>query len=247
MLAKVTVDKEQVTGLSLEDRLLLLSLYAEQQSKLGVALVNRGLYFEQAQALRALFDGRTRMSFLIGMDKLLQIFDRRYYTDRDVALRQLFNLADLIVANRGDMDEESFSLLLDCPENRPFREYVRFFTLPETIADLSATQVRKSLAAEQPISTFVPPEVETFIRETRAYHPPLHIIDETVDAYAIRRSLLTLLYPERVRAEQEVDFRHLMAVAHATNTQGWELRQACNTKNITRILQNDFPFSSQTP
>src|SRR5262245_47332365 len=38
-LAKVTVDKEQVTGLGLEDRLLLLSLYAQGQSRTGVALV----------------------------------------------------------------------------------------------------------------------------------------------------------------------------------------------------------------
>src|SRR5215203_1299344 len=74
-LAKVTVDKEQVIGMSLEDRLLLLSLFAERHDKLGVALVNRGLYFEQAQAFRTLFGEETALYFLVGMDKLLQIFD----------------------------------------------------------------------------------------------------------------------------------------------------------------------------
>ena len=49
-LAKVTVDKEQVSGLSLEDRLFLLSLLVQRREGLGVALVNRGLYVEQAQA-----------------------------------------------------------------------------------------------------------------------------------------------------------------------------------------------------
>src|SRR5581483_7709402 len=141
-LAKVTVDKEQVTGMGLEDRLLSLSLYVERRSSLGVALVNRGLYFEQAQAFHSLFGDQAGLSFLIGMDKLLQIFDPRYYHDRDAALRQLFSLASLLVANRDDMDEQSFTQLLSQPENRPFREYVRFFTLPTTFTDLSATHVR---------------------------------------------------------------------------------------------------------
>ncbi|MEW6298305.1 MAG: hypothetical protein AB1671_11260, partial [Thermodesulfobacteriota bacterium] len=39
-LARVTVDKEQVTGMGLEDRLLLLSLYAQRHGHLGVAAVN---------------------------------------------------------------------------------------------------------------------------------------------------------------------------------------------------------------
>src|SRR5581483_4722090 len=69
-LAKVTVDKEQVTGLSLEDRLLLLSLYAQRRGRTGVALVNRGLYFEQAQAFRSLCGATAELFFIVGMDKL---------------------------------------------------------------------------------------------------------------------------------------------------------------------------------
>ncbi len=236
MLAKVTVDKERVTGLGLEDRLLLLSLYAEQHAKLGVALVNRGLYFEQAQALRARFGDHTTISFLIGMDKLLQIFDPRYYQDRDAALQQLFALASLLVANRGDMDEQSFAQLLDRLENRPFREHVRFFTLPESIADLSATHVRQSLASAQPISTYVPPEVETFIRETRAYHPLLQCGDEQIDAYAVRQALLTLLYTERPWAEQEIAFQRLLTAALSANAQGHALRRAYSMKGIEEYL-----------
>ena len=85
-LAKVTVDKEHVTGLSLEDRLLLLSLYTQRHPSTGFALVNRGLYFEQAQAFRSVFGEQVALSFVVGMDKLLQILDPKYYQDRDAAL-----------------------------------------------------------------------------------------------------------------------------------------------------------------
>ena len=237
-LAKVTIDKEQVSGMSLEDRLLVLSLYAEQHAKLGISLVNRGLYFEQAQAFHSLFGNQTDLSFLIGMDKLLQIFDPRYYTNRDAALRQLFSLASLIVANRGNMDEKSFSQLLDRQENQPFRPHVRFFTLTENITDLSATQVRQNLAAEQPISAYVPPEVEEFINETRVYRPPLQYGAEQIDAYAVRQALLTSLYPERSWAEQKVDFQSLMVTALSAEDRGHALRHVAEDRDLVRLVRS---------
>lgn len=239
-LAKVTVDKEQVTGMSLEDRLLSLSLYAERHARVGVALVNRGLYFEQAQAFHSLLGDQAKLSFLIGMDKLLQIFDPRYYVDRDAALRQLFSLASLIVANRGDMDEQSFSQLLNRPENQPFRQHVQFFTLPATITDLSATQVRLRLATKQPVSAYVPPEVEEFINQTRAYHPPLQGNDEQIDAYAVRQALLTSLYAERSWAEQEVEFQSLMAAALSVGDQGRALRHAADGNALVHWVHSFF-------
>ncbi|MBM4254378.1 MAG: nicotinate-nicotinamide nucleotide adenylyltransferase [Deltaproteobacteria bacterium] len=231
-LAKVTVDKEQVTGMSLEDRLLSLSLYVEQHHNLGVALVNRGLYFEQAQAFHSLFGNQVELNFLIGMDKLLQIFDPRYYQDRDAALQQLFSLTSLIVANRGDMDEQSFSQLFDQPENHPFRQHVHFFTLPANITDLSATQVRHNLATEQPISAYVPPAVEEFINETRAHHPPQQCGEEQLYAYAVRQALLALLFTERSWTEQEIDFQRLMTAALSPDAHGRALRQAGSGKDI---------------
>jgi nicotinamide-nucleotide adenylyltransferase len=224
-LAKVTVDKEQVTGMSLEDRLLLLSLFAERHDQMGVALVNRGLYFEQAQAFRTLFGEETALYFLVGMDKLLQIFDPRYYQDRDAALHQLFAISSLIVANRGDMDEANFSQLLDRPENRRFRAHVHFFTLSAAVTNLSATALRNALAAEQPIDSQVPPETAAFLTETRAFAPPLQRGSESIDVYATRRALLSALYDARSWAEREVDFHRLMALALAPNETGRMLRQ----------------------
>lgn len=240
-LAKVTVDKEHVTGLSLEDRVLSLSLYAERHPSLGVALVNRGLYFQQAQAFHSLFGDQTTLSFLIGMDKLLQIFDPRYYQDRDAALLQLFSLASLIVANRGDMDEQSFTQLLDQPENRPFRQYVRFFTLPTTVTDLSATQVRQYLAAQQDITASVPPEVEAFINETRAYYPPQPCGSEQLDVYALRHSLLASLYTDRSWAEQHVNFGYLLKIACTPGEKGRAYRSASNAKALREAIDHNPP------
>ena len=195
-LAKVTVDKEQITGMSLEDRLLLLSLFAERHDKMGVALANRGLYFEQAQAFRTLFGEESALYFLVGMDKLLQIFDPRYYQDRDAALQQLFAISSLIVANRGDMDEVNFSQLLDRPENRRFRSHVQFFTLAAAVTDLSATALRKALAVGQHIDSQVPPETTAFLTETQAFTPPLQEGVKGIDVYARRLALLAQLYAE---------------------------------------------------
>ncbi len=216
-LAKVTVDKEQITGLGLADRLLLLSLYAQRHDCTGVALVNRGLYFEQAQAFRSLLGDRVELNFVVGMDKLLQILDPRYYQDRDAALRQLFALASLIVANRGDMEQEEFNQLLDRPENRPYRSHVRFCPLPVTITDLSATAVRHGLAAGKAMDETVPTETVTFLAETHAFAPLLPDGNELIDAYAVRLALLESLYAARSWAAPEVDFRALMQIALAAS------------------------------
>ena len=235
-LAKVTVDKEQARGLGLADRLLLLSLYARRHEHTGVALVNRGLYFEQARAFRSVLGAAAELNFVVGMDKLVQIFDPRYYQDRDAALRQLFVLSSLIVANRGDMAREEFDRLLDRPENRPYRPHVRFCPLPATVADLSATAVRDRLAAGETINAAVPAETAAFLAETRAYAPPLRRGGEAVDAYAVRLKLLTLLYTVRPWAEREVDFRALMQTALAAHGKGQALRHAATGAELRKLV-----------
>ena len=236
-LAKVTVDKEQVTGLGLEDRLLLLSLYAQRHDHVGVAVVNRGLYFEQAQALRALLGEQSELSFVVGMDKLLQILDPRYYQDREAALRQLFALASLIVANRRDLDQESCTWLLDRPENRPYHSHIRFFRLPAAVADLSATAIRNALAAGEEVSDQVPAETAVFLAETHAYGPPLRSGEGAIDAYAVRLACLASLYPVRAWAAQAVDFRRLLHVALTPGEKGRALRQVSSATDLLQLLR----------
>ncbi|MGE0827488.1 MAG: hypothetical protein AB7G75_34520 [Candidatus Binatia bacterium] len=236
-LAKVTINKEQVTGLSLADRLLLLTLYAQQHKQLGVTLANRGLYFEQAQAFRSLFGEQVQLSFLIGMDKLLQIFDPRYYQDRTAALQQLFRSASLIVANRGDMDEQSFTQLFEQPENQPFRSHVQFFTLPAEVTALSATAIRNALSAGNTIHSQVPNETAIFLTETRAFHPPLQYDDEQINTYEVRQQLLSKLYAVRSWAEQQVDFHQLLSLALSASDRGRTLRHTTQKEDFATLVQ----------
>lgn len=227
-VAKVTVDKERVTGMGLEDRLLLLLLHVEQQQYLGVALVNRGLYFEQAQAFQSLFDKRVELFFIVGMDKLVQILDARYYQDREAALDQLFALTSLVVANRGDMARRVFDELLQRSVNQPYRDAIHFLPLPESVSDLSSTAIRKTVSEATNLSAHVPAEVARFLTEARPYAAPGSDIeggqeDET-DAYAVRLALFDRLAAVRDWAEQHVDFQQLLTQALAPDPRGQALR-----------------------
>lgn len=225
-LAKVTVDKERVTGLSLEDRLLVLSFYTQRHTQTGVALVNRGLYFEQAQAFRSTLGERVELSFIVGMDKLQQILEPKYYQDRDGALQQLFALTSLIVANRGVMAREAFERILDRPENRPYRFRIQFCPLSETLADLSATEVRERLATGRSIAELVPSETATFLTETRAFRSPLEIGKERIDAYAVRQNLLNLLFARDTQNQRANEFHTLYQAALSEGEAGQALRKA---------------------
>jgi nicotinic acid mononucleotide adenylyltransferase len=209
-LATVTVGKERVTGLSLEDRLLLLTLYTQSRPQLGVALVNRGLYFEQAQAFRVLCGPTVELSFVVGMDKLVQILDPQYYQDRDAALRQLFSLTSLIVANRGDMAQAEFEALLDQPQNRPYRSHITFCQLAGEMADVSATTVREHLAAGLRVEELAPAESAMFLAESRAFHPSPHHGATGRDAYGVRLHVFESLYANRAHARSAAEFRALV-------------------------------------
>jgi nicotinic acid mononucleotide adenylyltransferase len=219
-MAKVTVDKERVTGLSLEDRLLLLSLYAQRRERTGIAIVNRGLYFEQAQAFRSLLGAKVEIAFVVGMDKLLQILDPKYYDERNAALRQLFSLTSLIVANRGEMAREAFDQLLDQPGNRPYRAHITFCHLPETVSELSATEVREALETGKEVGRRVPEETAVFLAETRAFHPLLDIGGEKIDAYAVRQRVFELLSADRSHPVAGVDFCALVQAARTADKRG---------------------------
>ena len=99
-VATRTIDKERAEGALLEDRLLVLKLEARARRDWAVALVNRGLYVDQAELFRGALPGLRDLTFLVGFDKIVQIFDPRYYDDREAALGRLFGLASFAVAPR---------------------------------------------------------------------------------------------------------------------------------------------------
>ena len=239
-VAKVTVDKERVTGMGLEDRLLLLLLHVERQQHLGVALVNRGLYFEQAQAFQSLFDTRVELFFIVGMDKLVQILDARYYQDRAAALEQLFALTSLVVANRGDMARRAFDELLQRPDNQPYRDAIHFLPLPESVVDLSSTAIRKTMSEATNLSAHVPAEVVRFLTEARPYAAPGSDTEDEqedeINAYAVRLTLFDRLVTVRDWAEQHVDFQQLLSQALAPDPRGRALRGATTGQALQALI-----------
>lgn len=240
-VAKVTVDKEIVTGMALEDRLLLLLACTAGRAGRGVALVNRGLYVEQARAFRDLFGSRTRLTFIVGMDKLFQILDPDYYVDRDAALDELFSLASLMVANRGGQGRHAFAALLDRPANRAYRHHIHFLPLPESVAHLSSSGVRGAARGSSGADVDVPPKVARFLAETRPYpsaagnHAPSGRT-EAGDAYAVRLALLERLAEVQEWAEAEVDFAALVRRATAADAVGRALRTAASGADLRALI-----------
>ena len=125
------MDKEVVSGALLEDRLLLLDLLTEADARLGVVALNRGLYVDQARIVRAAYPELGGLVFLVGFDKIVQIFDPRYYDDRDAALDALFAAGDVHGRRRAATTRDRrWRRLLDQPENRRFAGAVQPLDLP---------------------------------------------------------------------------------------------------------------------
>lgn len=170
MISRVTVDKEDVARAPLPDRLLTLGALSEPRPGELVAVVNRGLYRDQAAAARVAFPAARSVRVLVGFDKIRQIFDPRYYTDRDAALADLFALTDVIVAPRGEERAGDLAALLDQPANRRWRERVAWLPLPDEFTTMSSTVARDRIAAGDYDADSLPPEVAALIA-TGAYAP----------------------------------------------------------------------------
>jgi nicotinamide-nucleotide adenylyltransferase len=178
-------DKEHVQRPLLLDRIALLETVLRKHVRhTGIILFNRGLYVEQAEAVHKAYPQVSDLYFLIGFDKILQIFDPRYYQDRDQALHELFELADFLVAPRGEAGPEELGILLDRPENKQYAAHIHALPLSAAYRYISSTNIRQALSAHE---QEVPPEVRRFIHETHAYEPPVELPDGTkIDQYGER-------------------------------------------------------------
>lgn len=191
--ATASVDKERVERATLVDRLAQMRAFVARRRGDALVLLNRGLYVDEARMIRSLLAPEADLVILVGFDKIVQIFDSRYYRDRDATLRDLFSLASILVAPRNDDGAEALTTLLAQPENRPFAEHVRNLDAPPTWAHDSSTEAR-TLAGRQPpditaISGLLPPEGAALALHTGAYQPS----ERADDHYAIRECWLRAL------------------------------------------------------
>jgi nicotinic acid mononucleotide adenylyltransferase len=187
--SKRTVDKEAVERPLLLDRIMLLDLVLRRHiAHTGIMLFNRGLYVEEAQAIRRSFPRVKRIVFLLGFDKIVQILDPRYYKDRDASLSELFRLAELLVAPRGNDGEQELSDLLHQEQNKRFAHSIHSLPFTSAYRTISSSDIRQGVAGSD---QDVPQEVRQFIRRTRAYSAPLQQRDgTTIDYYGQRMRYL---------------------------------------------------------
>jgi nicotinic acid mononucleotide adenylyltransferase len=189
-LSTRTVDKERPVGAMLEDRLLVLEAHAERTPPRAFALINRGLYVDQAELFRARLPWLERLIFLVGFDKIVQIFDPRYYEDRERALERLFERASFAVAPRGQAGPAELEVLLERPENRRFAAGVRLLPTGAELAEVSSSAARDELAAGE-LPGFLAEESLAFCRATGCHLRPQPGADgRLIDRYAERRRAL---------------------------------------------------------
>ncbi len=190
--SKVTVNKEQLERPLLRDRILLLQhLLHMRLPHTGMLLFNRGLYVEQAQAIRHSYPSVKHIHFLMGYDKIVQIFDPRYYQDRDMELELLFREAQMLVAPRGDDDEADLQILLAKAENKRFARYIHSIPFDSRYRNISSTAARQR---KHSYERAIPREVRLFMQKTRAYSPPMHKKNgDEIDYYEERLQLINKL------------------------------------------------------
>ncbi len=192
--AAASVDKERVERAALVDRLAQVRAFVAGRRRDALVLLNRGLYVDEARTMRALLPPPAELTLIVGYDKVVQIFDPRYYADRDAALRTLFSLARLLVAPRGGEGAEALSALLARPENRPFAAHVSYLDVSAAYASDSSTEAR-ALAAKTPpdvatLSRLLPPAGLALALDTGAFRRATSDAD---DAYAVRARWLDAL------------------------------------------------------
>jgi nicotinamide-nucleotide adenylyltransferase len=216
------VDKEDVTRAALVDRALVLLQWAARHERVGVALVNRGLYREQAALLAERYP-TSALTFLVGYDKVEQIFDPRYYVDRNAALEALFALATLRVAPRQGRGTDALDALLRREENRRFAARVRPLALEADVDALSSTVVREAARAGDPWEALVPVETAQLVREALPYSAPIRLpAGEEIDAYGLRLAVVDAAAAGRL--EPGADFAALCQQARAATPEGKRLR-----------------------
>jgi nicotinic acid mononucleotide adenylyltransferase len=218
-LARTVVGKHH-SGLIPEDR--LLAMRAACGTKFGVGITSHGLYADQAEAIASQFPGAD-IAFLVGSDKVLQIFEDKWYPDREAALGRLFSRARLVVAPRGDQGER-LRRVLSAPGNVGWSDRVEILQLHPAVSDMSSTRVRGLLRSGAEPNGLVPTEVAHLLHDMRAFAPPMIVESEEVDAYDVRARLIDLLWDSRGRDAHDTDLRTLVRIATAGGTPGRKLR-----------------------
>ncbi len=180
ILSPNTIDKARPLGMDLSDRAWTMQTTLEWAGQhdprlartiLSGLLLSHGLYVDQAHALRQACTNLHEVGlwFVVGYDKIVQIFDPRYYTDRTSSLDTLFNLAGFLVAPRDAATPADLANLLNLPQNLSYATRIRPIELPATFANVASTGIRTRATLGTTLSAEVPPPVASMIKTRRCY------------------------------------------------------------------------------
>jgi nicotinamide-nucleotide adenylyltransferase len=142
-------------------RLQALRAHVGDRADRAIGVSSHGLLADQAQAARRRFP-RARLSVLVGSDKVVQLFDPRWYHDRDEALDRLFAVTAVRYAVRAG-DEGRVEAILARSENARWRRRVHRLEVPPEVAAVSSASVRERLARGEDVEHLVPRSVASLL------------------------------------------------------------------------------------
>jgi len=198
LLDKENVDKKEITGALLEDRLLILNDIYKNDPAISTGLSSHGLFLDKIVAIRRNYGEKATIYFIVGYDTIVRILDEKYYNNRQESLKRLFYNCSFIVANRSDKTTEDIEILFRKKENSSYKNSIFLIKLSPELAKISSTLIREHEKNSQPMETYVPKTVNIFIKETGLYEQIEYDIptDGSVgsSSYTLRKKLLNFLF-----------------------------------------------------
>lgn len=140
-----------------EQRARAVRAWCEIRDGFVHAICSHGLLADQVRAARVAFP-HAALSVFCGSDKLLQLFDPKWYEDRDQVLGALFGEATVTYAMRAG-DRSAVAAALADPANRRWRARCRKLPSDPSLASVSSREVRRRVRSGAAWRDFVPPEV----------------------------------------------------------------------------------------
>jgi nicotinic acid mononucleotide adenylyltransferase len=253
LCAMRTVDKERIERAAWPDRVAQLAARVRSAPPEVLALTNRGLYVEEAAAVRLWLPEGAAIFLLVGFDKIVQIFDARYYEDRESALRELFSLAHLLVAPRLAAGRPEVESLLAQPENRPYAASVGFIELPASHLEDSSTEART--LARHPAANLtwlrelLPPEGVALAAGTSAYAEAGTVAAQPYDLRVRWLDALATVEPARLAQLPALDVlveRSSRPDAQGEALRAWLRRALCQVPTTLPDLPWPPPSGGQT-
>jgi len=142
------------------ERIRTVAAVCASRPATAAGLCSHGLLADQVAAAEDRFPG-AGVTLVVGSDKLAQLFDPRWYEDRDAALAGLFARADVRYAVRAGDDLRG---ALRIAGELGHGDRIRPLPVDPAVASVSSRTVREALRAGRDVWAWVAPEARDAVR-----------------------------------------------------------------------------------